>query len=277
MTAREWLPDQVGIVILTALGLEYEAVRAHLIAPRISEHPRHTRFEIGGIPGTSWQIALAETGVGNRSAAVITDRAVGMFRPVAIFFVGVAGALMTGIQLGDVVVGTRIYDYQGGMDTEEGFLARPQAWDAPYDLDQLARHVARTGGWTELLGSAGHGSAPTVYFRPIAAGGVVLSSRRTALAQQLRRNFNDAAAIEMESAGAAYAAHLNSVPILTVRGISDFADSRKYAADRTGSQTRAAGHAAAFTVALISELARTPRVDPATLGGNGFSHNDAAA
>jgi adenosylhomocysteine nucleosidase len=259
MTVRKWLPNRVRLVILTALGLEYQAVREHLISPRVWEHPRHTLFEVGGISGSSWQVALVETGVGNRCTAVVTDRAVDMFGPDAIFLVGVAGGLRPEIALGDVVVATRIYDYQAGLDTKGGFLVRPQSWDAPYDLEQRARHLARTDWWTDRLGDDHHdpSAVPAVHFRPIAAGAVVLNSRATALAEQLRRNFNDAAAVEMESAGAAYAAHLNRLRIMTVRGISDHADGRKHAADRRGSQQLAARHAAAFTIALICALSGT--------------------
>jgi hypothetical protein len=90
----------------------------------------------------------------------------------------------------------------------------------------------------------------------VAAGEIVLNSRDTPLAYQLKQNYNDAAAIEMESAGAAAAAHLSSsVPVLTIRGISDKADDRKSLSDAAGLQPVAAAHAAAFTAGLLKILA----------------------
>jgi hypothetical protein len=89
----------------------------------------------------------------------------------------------------------------------------------------------------------------------MAAGEVVLNSRDTPLARQLHRNYNDAAAIEMESAGIAQVSGLTrSLPVLTIRGISDKADGAKHGADQAGWQPAAAANAAAFALALAAEL-----------------------
>lgn len=99
-----------------------------------------------------------------------------------------------------------------------------------------------------------------MHFRPIAAGEVVLNSRTSPLAEQLRRTYNDAAAIEMESAGVFGAGHLNrSWPVLTIRGISDRADGAKHIADKAGLQTVAAANAAAFAFALVEAMADLPQ------------------
>ena len=61
----------------------------------------------------------------------------------------------------------------------------------------------------------------------------------------------------MESAGIAHAAHPNrSLPMLSVRGISDQADTRKYIADAAGWQHIAAGRAAAFVVSIAALILR---------------------
>ncbi|MEV6878671.1 5'-methylthioadenosine/S-adenosylhomocysteine nucleosidase [Amycolatopsis sp. NPDC051128] len=242
------------IVVLTALEVEYAAVRTLLSEPRLTTHPAGTLFEVGRLPGGRGSIVLALTGPGNQAAAILTERAVSTFAPDALLFVGVAGALHDDLQPGDVVVATKVYSYHGGKDQDSGFLARPQAWEAPHALDQLARHVARRDSWTALLRSAPE-RRPHVHFKPIAAGEVVLNSRTTPLATQLRTTYNDAAAIEMESAGVAKAGHLNhSRPVLAIRGISDKADGHKHAADNAGWQPIAAAHAAAFALALAPEI-----------------------
>jgi nucleoside phosphorylase len=91
------------------------------------------------------------TGVGNSGAAVIAERAIAMFRPRAVLIVGAVGGLHGDLRLGDVVVGTRVYAHQGGREEDSGFLARPQAWHAPHDLEQLARNIARNRLWTPFL------------------------------------------------------------------------------------------------------------------------------
>jgi len=249
--------DQVSesdvVVILAPMNLEYSAVRAQLREPRQEWHPQGTAFEIGTAPGVPWPIALAVTGEGNADMAALAERAASWFRPRALLVVGVAGGLKNDIELGDVVVATWVYGYHGGKDDAEGFRARPRAWRSPHQLEQAARMAAVKGTWAEFLAEQ---DRPSVHFKPIAAGEVVLNSRDTPLARQLRQHYDDAAAIEMESAGAASAAQLNaSLPVLTVRGISDRADGSKHLSDAGGLQPVAASRAAAFAMAILRELA----------------------
>jgi nucleoside phosphorylase len=231
------------VVVLTALELEYRAVRDRLTHVRVQRHRAGTWFEVGQLPGGAGEIAVAITGKGNPGAAVLAERAIAMFRPRALLFLGVGGALKDDIGLGDVVVATKVYGYHGGAEGRDGFGARPEAWQAPHELEQIARHVARAGTW-----------ATPVHFKPVAAGEVVLNSRETPLARQLRRNYNDAVAIEMESAGVSQAGHLNrSSPVLTVRGVSDKADGATYA-DDTAWQAVAAERAVKFGLAVAAEV-----------------------
>jgi nucleoside phosphorylase len=247
-----------SLVLLTALDLEYQAVRRHLEMTRIRSHPAGTLFEVGQLPNVAGSVALAVTGEGNVGAAVLAERAIAMFRPCALLCVGVAGGLKDDIALGDVLVATKIYAFHGGSEHNDGFLARPKAWPASHELEQLARYVARSGNWTGLLPSDPADSAgrrPAVHFKPVASGEVVLTATDTSLTVRLRGTYNDAAAVEMESAGIAQAAHMNrALPMLSVRGISDRADAGKYAADAAGWQHTAAARAAAFAIS-ISALA----------------------
>ncbi len=262
------------IVLLTALDLEYQAVRRYLEDTRTRLHPAGTLFEVGKLPGAAGTVALAITGEGNIGAAVLTERAIAMFRPRALLFAGVAGGLKDDIALGDVVVATKIYAIHSGREHDDGFLTRPRAWHPSHELEQLARHVARTRAWTRLLPQDPQGQGPVagrppvVHFKPIASGEVILTATGTSLVAQLRGTYDDAAAVEMESAGIAHAAHLNqALPALSVRGISDQADTRKNTADAAGWQHIAAAHAAAFTVS-IATLALRQQVPASDNPGN---------
>ncbi|WP_178379942.1 hypothetical protein [Cryptosporangium aurantiacum] len=242
------------VVILTALELEHRAVHRHLRRVHTVVHPAGTIFDVGELEGSTIRVALAVTGPGNTGAGILAERSIAMFAPSAVFFVGVAGSLATDIDLGDVVFATRVYFYQGGLESPTGFSPRPAAWPAPHRIEQLARHVSRTGQF-----------GTTVHFRPIAAGDVVLDSLDGPLIARIRQNYNDAAAVEMESAGLHQAGQLNeSLPVLTVRGVSDRADGKKELADRRGLQHRAADTAAAFAVALCRALESGPG-PPATV------------
>ncbi|MGV9789509.1 5'-methylthioadenosine/S-adenosylhomocysteine nucleosidase family protein [Streptomyces sp. NPDC003435] len=241
------------VVILTALNLEYQAVRQRLASAQVHRHERGTRFETGTVRGTSCRVALGLTSKGNGSAAVIAERAIQEFSPVAVLFVGVAGALWDATRLGDVVVASHVYAYHGGTSEDDGLKARPRVWEAPHGVSQLASHLARLNDWADS--ASGDGDAPQVRFGAIAAGEIVQNSRISAEAEWIRQHYNDALAIEMEAAGVAQAGHLSGAPVAIIRGISDRADGTKNSTDDRSLQPRAAANAAAFAIRLAVELA----------------------
>lgn len=251
------MADKPTVVVLTALDVEYAAVRRHLNDIELRRHPTGTRFEAGAVEGADCVIALGLTGAGNTSAAVLAERAIDTFAPVAVLYVGVAGALWDSTALGDVVVASRVYAYHGGTSEDDGLKSRPRGWETPHSVLQLAHHLARTGDWERRL----TGTAPKVHFRPIAAGEIVQNSRISREAQWIRDHYNDATAIEMEAAGVAQAGHLNSTPFAIVRGISDRADGQKTTANDGVWQPIAAANAAAFATELAAALA--DETDPA--------------
>ncbi|MFC5833634.1 purine phosphorylase [Nonomuraea insulae] len=261
------------IVILTALDLEYQAVRRHLTDLRVHRHTAGTRFELGCIAGDGHRVALGLVGKGNHPSAVIAERAIAEFSPSALLFVGVAGALWSGIGLGDVVVATHVYAYHGGTSEDDGLKARPRVWEIDHESDQIARHLYRTETWTRRLPAGA--AVPALRFGPIAAGEVVQDSAISAHAQWVRQTYNDALAIEMESAGVAQAAHHNrSLPMAVVRGISDHADGNKTATDGLNWQPKAAANAAAFAMALAHELTVEHENRPASKAKEANSMSD---
>lgn len=236
------------LVILTALDIEGAAVRKHLTNLRAHHHVAGTVFEVGTLVSRpSCEVALAVIGMGTVNAAAITERAIAEFRPSAVLFVGIAGGLREWIALGDVVVATRVYAYQGGRVDGDEFLARPQAWDTSHRLVQLAKHVNRAHAWP--------GASAAVHFEPIAAGEIVLNSTSGPERDRLRSHYNDAVAVEMESSGMALAGHLHeSTPTIAIRGISDLADGNKRRVDSSGWQDTAVHHAAAFAAGLAQAI-----------------------
>ncbi|MEU7481190.1 5'-methylthioadenosine/S-adenosylhomocysteine nucleosidase [Lentzea sp. NPDC042327] len=209
------------IVVLTATETAYGSVRALLSGPRMYEGPAGSLYDVGEVAGRP--VALALVGKGNPNAAALTERVLTEFAPSAAFIVGEAGALHSWVEQGDVVVATKVYGYHGGKEDDAGLKARPNAWPAPHALEQRARYV--------------HRSFPAkVHFEPVAAGELLLTPG-SSTAAFLDAGYNDAAAVDTESAGVASAAHLNNAtPVLTVRSIGTPAP------------------AAAFVAALIAEL-----------------------
>ncbi|WP_062216710.1 5'-methylthioadenosine/S-adenosylhomocysteine nucleosidase [Streptomyces sp. NBRC 109706] len=240
------------VVILTALNLEYQAMRQRLTGPEVHRHKRGTRFEVGTVQGTSCRIVLGLTNKGNQSAAVIAERAIQEFSPVALLFVGVAGALWETARLGDVVMATHVYAYHGGTSEDDGLKSRPRVWETAHGIQQLGSHLARVDDWAGDLPDRER--VPQVRFGAIAAGEVVQNSKISAEARWIRQHYNDALAIEMEAAGVAQAGHLNGAPVAIIRGISDRADGTKSSANDRNWQPQAAANAAAFATRLAVEL-----------------------
>jgi adenosylhomocysteine nucleosidase len=246
--------DGIAVVILSALNVEFRAVRSQLTSTQVIRHGAGTHFVVGNVGRTRRRVAATVTGEGNHAAAIIAERAIALFCPRALMFVGIAGSLRPEVRLGDVVVATRIYAYHGGRDEPSGLMSRPRCWEAPHELSQLARFVDLETSWHTGLGSMQR-RMPRVHFGSVAAGEVLLNSQTSSLAAHLRRHYGDAIAVEMESAGVAHAGHLNrSAPTLTIRAISDAADGTKAVTDAAGWRERAAATAAAFAIALIEYI-----------------------
>ncbi|MEU8229181.1 5'-methylthioadenosine/S-adenosylhomocysteine nucleosidase [Actinoplanes sp. NPDC048967] len=280
------------IVILTALEVEYAAVRATLADLRQPPPVSGTRFEVGSLGGGAGEVVLALTGAGNHGSAVIAERAIREFTPAAVLFVGVAGRLHPGLALGDVVVATHVYAYHGAAARTGGLKSRPRVWEIDHGIDQAARQIARRVDRARDLRVGAEG--PRVHFGPVASGEILHDAKVSQPLRWLREHYDDALAIEMEAAGVAKAGHLSAAPVAVVRAISDFADGTKSGTDGAQWQARAVRNAATFATALAADLiahhpARAgqdryrPEVQVSTKGGshgavagviNGGVHND---
>ena len=250
--------------MLTALALEYAAVRSHLVEVMKRRTRSGTRYEVGFVRGEylDWEVYLAEVGMGNAGGAAEVAGAVETFSPQLVLFVGVAGGLKPDDQShGDVVVASMVYNVHsaklaprpdGGTDVQ----SRPLGVQASHRLTQLVKAVGRTAWAADPL----HGGQleetspvqPAVHVRPIVAGEVVLADPGSDLRKLIAQYFNDAVAIDMESFGVYETAHRYELPVLAVRGLSDLIGDKNPVADRE-LQPRAAVNAAAFAIALLNQ------------------------
>ncbi|KYC38262.1 hypothetical protein WA1_38650 [Scytonema hofmannii PCC 7110] len=245
-------------VILTAIPVEYKAVRAHLSNPQRETHREGTIYHRGifSSDDISWQVGIVETGAGNTDAAVETKRAIDYFKPNVVFFVGVAGGIKD-VSLGDVVAATKVYGYESGKAIKETFLTSPNVSTVSYRLEQLAKAEAREDDWVKRIkgDTPTKTPSPSAYIGAIAAGDKVLASKDSEVYKLLRSNYNDALAVEMESHGVLKAVRANpEINVLIVRGISDLIE-HKSDADASGYQEIAARHASAFAFEILAKLA----------------------
>src|ERR1700730_18672877 len=237
-------------IILTALSIEYQAVRAHLSKWQEKEH-RGTLYEQGlfSVKEWTWEVGIAQIEPGNASAAFEIDRAINYFLPTIALFVGVAGGIKD-VGIGDVVVATKVYGYESGKAVGQQFLSRPDVGQSSHRLIQRAQAEARKNDWIQRIrGNAG--STPQVYVGAIASGEKVIASTRSEISRFLRSRHSDALAVEMEARGFLKAIHANEyVQALIIRGISDLLIG-KSKADASGTQDLAARHASAFAYEIL--------------------------
>ncbi len=253
-------------VILTALPVEYESVRANLTDLREKVH-EGTIYELGRFQSgdRSWEVAIAEIGMGNPGAASAAERAIAFFKPRLVLFVGVAGGLKD-VRLGDVVAADKVYGYEFGKVEATGFKTRPNVYNATHTLEQRARAVARRQQWLKRLPLSFPDPVPKALVGPIAAGEKVLASTTSETWKLIKQSYGDALAVEMEGHGFLAALHANQhVDALIVRGISDLIDG-KQEADAANFQEIAAQHASAFAFEVLARLGEdraflSPQVD----------------
>ncbi|MFD8277825.1 hypothetical protein ACFV47_01230 [Streptomyces solisilvae] len=246
---------RADVVVLTALEVEYRAVRAHLEDPRPVRAERGALFELGVFRDGSaeWTVAIHMTGPGNPGAAASVERAAALFAPRALLFVGVAGGVKD-VALGDVVAADAVYDYETGKDTESGFLPRQKTHQSAYGLVQLARLVTVGDAWQRRIRPGDDAPRPNAHVKPLAAGGRVVAHHRSDVGLRLTAGAGDALAVDMEGFGFLAGAYLNQqLDALVIRGISDLLGDKGEAHDERW-QPVASRHAAAFAFELIGRM-----------------------
>ncbi|WP_439382146.1 phosphorylase family protein [Amycolatopsis lexingtonensis] len=246
-------------VICTALDVEYCAVREHLEGPFDEREKNGTLYQVGTFATGHgrWVVALAQTGAGNTQAGIELERAISVFHPQIVLFVGVAGGRKD-VEPGDVVVADEIYDYESGKDTASKFLPRIKTKAPAHRLIARAKALARDDAWQHRILPATPQPLPKAVIKPIAAGSKVIADQNAATARYLATYCGDAAAVEMEGYGFLHGAYVNdTVQALVVRGISDLLSGKTETADAHWQPT-ASSHAAAFAFELLARHTTPP-------------------
>ena len=203
--------------IIGAMDMEVDALRAEM------EHVQeqsigYTRYYTGTLHGTG--VCLARCGIGKVHAGLCAQGMI-LSQPVkALLNIGVAGALIPGLDIGDMVIAQSAVQHD--MDTTPigdppGLISGPNIVHIPAD-----RRL------TGLLEQAAEQSGLRAVRAAIATGDqfIVGTEKKDALAAQF-----GAAACDMEGAAIAQCCYEMQVPYAAVRAISDTrdGDGREYA------------------------------------------------
>jgi len=260
---RAAAPPGRRAVIVTALPVEYQAVRECLDGPLTDHDERGTVYEVGTLAGVrgGWHVATAVTGPGSTNAGLVLDRVISSFDPEVAIFVGVAGGRKD-VRRGDVVVADAVYDYEAGKSSLDEYQPRMRTHLPAHHTLQRAFLVAGENQWQRRIRPGYPGPLPTALVKPIVTGGKVVAHDRSEVARLIDRYASDAVAIEMEGYGFLAGAHLNpGMGALVIRGISDLLAGKDPAADEYW-QPIASRNAAAFAVELLDRLGSQPSVTP---------------
>lgn len=273
----------IDYLLLTPLDEEWNSIRQAL-APDLTSRP------IDEITYYRWKQAvnqpdyavgdylivaasMAEKTPGQALAGVFSKRAIDRWKPARVVLMGIAGSLEpTRLQLGDVVVPNEIFGYEVGdvkgnnttfrktvnqldalgLDRVRSFRNDPTAY-AAWQSECLS-------AGNELLGSIGR--PPQLHIAPVASGNNVVKA--VWFGRKLQKDINaKIAAVEMEAVGLWRALYqdVKHTDALMIRGVSDYADSKKGKLEKT---TKGAwrSFAAANAARLLRAIWRRGPVPP---------------
>eukprot|EP00299_Pterocystis_sp_00344_P011181 c5166_g1_i2.p1 GENE.c5166_g1_i2~~c5166_g1_i2.p1 ORF type:complete len:183 (+),score=56.60 c5166_g1_i2:282-830(+) len=146
---------------------------------------------------------------------------INLFDVKAMIFTGVAGALKTDLNIGDIVIASGMINYD--MDV----TAFKLPWDPTYqhkrgEIPFLSwREHKADDTLLELAAKAPHPDAVPCRSGLIASGSEFLSAERKAELRPVWESVDNPEAVEMEGAAVAQICRAYSVPFLALRAISD--------------------------------------------------------
>lgn len=229
------LPDLEGAaqeriaLVVTAVDLEHTEVLNRLVnAVRV--RVGDIWMVRGEVPGNSidWTVYAARAGMGNATSAALVGLAANDLKANLIAFVGTAAGLKPADQRHlDVVVASQIHNPYSGkqVSTESGsqLLGRGKAYTVPAPLISLVNACIADSKWTPSKRNENYDiKHPHAFVSPIVSVEAVQADPNGPVLQEIRSRFQDAAALDMESFGLAAGSDIHDLPVLVMRGVSDF-------------------------------------------------------
>lgn len=209
------------VLVMTAVPAERDAVKRGL-----KDDPR-------------FQVLLA--GVGPAAAAANTARALAAGRYDLVISAGIGGGFPGKAEIGSVVLASVVVAADLGAETAKGFSCLDELG---FGSSRIEVDAARTEQLVEALRDAGLSAATG----PVLTVSTVTGTAESAAEMACR--VPGAAAEAMEGYGAAIAAHLEGVPVLELRAISNLVGPR----DRSAWQIEKALAALESAGAVILEV-----------------------
>jgi adenosylhomocysteine nucleosidase len=170
-------------------------------------------------------VLLVRSGIGfvnttSAAAAAILRYGTG----VPLISAGSAGGLGKDVAVGDVVLGTRLVNADADARAFGYVLGQVPGMPEAYDAAPALADAVRGGAATVAGTATGTGTGAGAGEQQVLREGVIGSGEKfvtTDLAHQLRSDFPDMLAVDMESAALAQLSHNFGVDFVSVRAVSD--------------------------------------------------------
>lgn len=199
------------IAIFSALSSEIEATIGALESP-VDAAFAGREISVGTLSGR--EVVVGYTGVGKVLAAMAIQGVIDRYHPEAVLFMGIAGSLNQDYEIGDLIVGADCLQHDFDA-TRFGFLRGEIPYEKIVELPGDEGLVDFASRWKP--------KGRTLHIGRVLSGDRFVSTADESPDNDLREELLGDA-VDMESAAAALVAHLNDVPFLVVRIISDKAD-----------------------------------------------------
>ena len=202
------------IAIIGAMPQEVEILCSLMLEPKTTEIANCKIFE-GKI--NNRPVAVLQSGIGKVAAAMGTTLLIQQFKPDMIINTGSAGGLDPNLNVGDVIISTEVRHHDVDVTAfgyEKGQLpANPAAFLPNEQLVEVAKKQAEKLGLNAVSGLICSGDA------------FINGADKIA---QIRADFPQVAAVEMEAAAIAQVCHAMQIPFVVVRAISDVANKESH-------------------------------------------------
>lgn len=199
---------KIGIVGAMAQEME---ILAGLMEEKMQTQVGSAVIFEGKIQGKS--VALLQSGIGKVAAATGTTALLQRTRCDLVINTGSAGGVAQGLKVGDIVVSTETAHHDADV-TAFGY-AKGQLPNCPPRFKSDEKLTALSA---EIAEKQGH----RVKFGLICSGDSFIASEQKLA--QIKEDFPDVVAVEMEAAAIAQVCHSFNVPFVVVRAISDGGD-----------------------------------------------------
>ncbi len=156
------------------------------------------------------EIIVTRCGVGKVNAAVCTQILINKFDVDTIINTGVAGGLHPDVKVGDLVISTNVTHHDVSKNQMKNLFPFQESFIASKELRELAREACNSSSLNV-----------SVHEGRIVSGECFVEDSK--LKEQLVTEYAPHCT-EMEGAAIGHVAHINDIPFLVIRSISDSAD-----------------------------------------------------